>query len=357
MTLLLAVAGGCSSGPVHQSYPECDGDTGPPPLPLTWSGDVAPLGQGVNRIAGAALLPTGVAILVPPDILLADTASGHLLAQAPWPANAAGLRAAIGRSSGDLALLVAAEPADGNELVLYDYSGTDLSLVKKTVVSDGNHPAALGELNGQLYVVETVSAASNSNQLILYSVSDDGSVTSRKLATGDSSLSVNGGRLLSTQDGRLLACGTRFGAGTPEMLRIDPATGAVHALPFSGKGGSEQCQIAGGSDRVLAGWAVTGEEKVHWEMLSADGRTLVDESLGAGELGPLTYGAGAFLSNIEGLYVINQSLDVNGPYGVVSIPTCFYHPDPSPQLAGDDGDLYVAYIGAGIELAKVGPLH
>lgn len=385
---LLAACSGCGKsapavdedGAVQDAPPEApDAIPEPPLVTLDVEWEVVVANYSATGVHQALMLPTGIALITDRDIFLVDKTDGHTIARAPWPVVrdywVAGLWGAIVTETGNLAVLtgVHLEEVNDDRLFVYEYSGTDLGLIRKVQVSHAETRAggAIAELDGSLYaLIKRFEPDENNNYIDLVQIDLEGATSTQELGEGlEDAFYYNG---FATAEGKLLFCFNHWNDGTAELVTINPDLGMLERRTFFDDiEASARCRLlGGGAGRLLFYWH--GGEQANWVLLSSDGQSVVASHH---EIFPdvdtHAYANGDFVSLVPRavtgqhsrleLYAVDaETLSVRGPY-LIPLPTGMGHAGQH-QVVSDGQNLYAALavspelVTGEIRLLKLGPI-
>lgn len=334
-------------------------------LDMEWEAVIAESSQDVMD---AVMLPTGIAVLSPPDLFLVDKNDGHVIAHAPWPTGDVGtgvgwpidLFGAIARESGNLAITALrrtqAEPQAS--LMLYEFDKDDLSLVREVLVSgdDDVLGGSLTEQAGSLFVLTLFNPEPDQYSNVLHRIDDKGEITVQTIGNDFYHGPIQEG---VTYGKTLVYCAGRSMLGGAAILRIDPATGKLDRIDVEGISSVDTHMIAS-PDRLLCFWR--GENASHWEILSRDGTEILASH--TEERFPLThnhaYVDGDFVTiDHHDSGVLLWTVDAHtgwlrGPYDV---PAHDGGPgNHRPAVVSDGENLYAVISPGNLRLVKLAPL-
>lgn len=327
-----------------------DRDTGGPPPDY-----VTPIWErliqaGGTQLYGSTMLPTGVALIASPDLVLIDS-EGNELGRTPWPSTVDLARGAIARSSGYLAVRM----LEQNTSVVQEYAGTDLAQATRTPIGELSG-GTLAEVNGVLYAV--TSSTTNGVQLLTI---ESGAVVDTKPIPGAPPALPR--TALASPDGKLVLCTWRWTTNTHEVIRLDPATAEFTSITLpSPDTDSNYCRLTRGDNGIHAMWQTY--EGARWALLSADGSSLVGGPYKPADFGlsdtilwttGVAYANGKFVAVVPfGQRLKLHAIDENT--GAISAAKDVYmdpggiFTDQRATIASDGTNLYVGFAPEAVPL-------
>lgn len=218
--------------------------------------------SGGTQLYDSRMLPTGVALIAWPDLVLMDT-DGNEAGRTPFPATDVAANTGFARASGDLAVVTI---GSGLVVAVQEYAGGNLAESTRTTLGDIDG-VALGEVNGVLYTVTN----SNTDGVHLLTIESGAVVDTKTIANGPPGLPRTA---LASADGKLVLCTWRWTTNTYEVIRLDPTTAEFTSVTLpSPDTDSNSCRLTRGDNGIHAMWNTY--EGLRWALLSADGSSLV----------------------------------------------------------------------------------